>query len=369
MRYCKRCVMPDTRPYIQFDNNGVCYPCRASEYLRTVDWKKRWEELEKLADQYRGMNGNYYDCMITASGGKDSYYQTYIMKEKLGMNPLLVSVDNFSWTDTGRHNIDNLRDTFSVDLHTISLNPVVCRELFRQAFFKIGSPTWYFDKAIYAYPLMLAKRLGIPFIVYGEDTSFLYGGPDPRETPSALKQLENDVVKPVPWEEWHVHPKMVNPGMLNMNDMKTIHPVFLSYYLPWSGYQNMLFAQSRGFRTLDDTGEWHREGFFEQYDQIDCMGYLVHPWMKFPKYGHARVTDVASLWIREGRLSREKAVQSVINDDWKLDGSALHDFLSFTGIKKKEFWSVVDHFANKEILEKRDGDWRLKPCIEELLQG
>ena len=86
--------MPDTRPGIKFDNKGVCYPCRHHEAKAKVDWDKRWQKLEKLADKYRGSNGNYYDCINTASAGKDSYYQTYIFKEKLGMNPLLISVDN-----------------------------------------------------------------------------------------------------------------------------------------------------------------------------------------------------------------------------------------------------------------------------------
>ncbi|MCK4731605.1 MAG: hypothetical protein KAT65_04020, partial [Methanophagales archaeon] len=65
--------MPDTRPGIKFDDEGVCYPCRAYERGETVDWDARGEELEKLADKYRGSNGNYYDCIITASGGKDSH--------------------------------------------------------------------------------------------------------------------------------------------------------------------------------------------------------------------------------------------------------------------------------------------------------
>ena len=79
MRYCKRCVMPDTRPGIIFDDKGVCFPCRHYEERKNVDWDERWKELERLADKYRGSNGDYYDCIIAASAGKDSYYQTYIL--------------------------------------------------------------------------------------------------------------------------------------------------------------------------------------------------------------------------------------------------------------------------------------------------
>ncbi|MCC8172049.1 MAG: hypothetical protein LIP00_09765 [Parabacteroides sp.] len=66
-----------------------------------MDYAARMDELKCLCDKYKGMNGpNGYDCMIAVSGGKDSHFQVYIMKEVMGMNPLLVSVeDNFPMTD------------------------------------------------------------------------------------------------------------------------------------------------------------------------------------------------------------------------------------------------------------------------------
>ncbi len=374
MRYCKKCVMSDSRPFMRFDNEGVCYPCRASEKLKQTDWKERWRKLEKLADQYRGSNGNYYDCIIAASAGKDSFYQTHIMKEKLGMNPLLISVNNTTWTETGKHNWKNMLEVFDVDAIQMNLSPRVCKNLFTQALEKLGSPTWYFDRAIYAYPLQMAVRLQIPLLVYGEDTNFLYGGPHTEESPSAMKQITNDVAKPVEWEFWldaHVSMKNVNPAIFPSETQiidNKINSIFLSYYLPWSGYQNMQYARSRGFKTLDDTAEWFRHGYIEQYDQIDTIGYLTHSWFKFPKLGHQRVTEVASLWIREGRISREEAVETVIAEDWKLDRKMLRDFLEGIEFDENSFWSIVDKFANRNILEKKYGNWRLKHKVENALK-
>jgi len=373
MRYCKKCVMPDTRPYIQFDNEGICYPCRAAEKIQNTDWKKRWNELEQLAEEYRGKNGDYYDCIIAASAGKDSLFQTHIMKEKLGMNPLLVSVNNTTWTETGRQNWDNFLHEFGVDAIQITLNPNVCKNLFRKALEKLGSPTWYFDRAIYAYPLQMAVKLNISLLVYGEDTNFLYGGPHPEESPSAMKQITNDVAKPVEWDFWlddELQMKDVNPAIFpTEEEIKKINlnSVFLSYFMPWSGYKNMEYARTRGFKTLSDTVEWKREGYIEQYDQIDTIGYLTHTWFKFPKMGHQRVTEVASLWIREGRMTREEAVERVIEEDWKLDERMLNDFLNGIDYEENQFWKIVDKFANTEILEKRFGNWRLKKQMENAL--
>lgn len=369
MRYCKKCVMPDTRPGIKFDEEGVCYPCKTWEKRKEVFWDKRWQELEELVDKYRGINGDYYDCIIAASGGKDSHYQAYIFKEKLSMNPILVSIYNYSWTETGRHNINNISERFGVDIHFLSLNRKVSRVLSRKAFEKKLIPNWYWDKAVYAYPLHIAIKLNIPLIIYGENINYEYGGGQTEETYSALNQINNDVVTPIDWNFWlndGVTMKDLNPAIYpTAEEIKKakLDPIYLSYFVPWDGYEHMEFARMNGFKTLEDTGEWKRDGFLENYDQIDTVGYCVHSWFKFIKFGHFRVTDIASLWIRAGRMTRKEAVKKVNEEDYKLDKKMLADFLAFTGYTEEEFWQVVDKFANKDIIEKRDGVWRLKePC-------
>ena len=57
MRYCTKCTMPDTRPGITFDEQGVCSACRHYESRKNVDWNARWKEFEALCDKYRGCNG------------------------------------------------------------------------------------------------------------------------------------------------------------------------------------------------------------------------------------------------------------------------------------------------------------------------
>jgi len=193
--------MPDTRPLLEFDSDGVCAACINFEKQKSTDWDKRWSDLEQLCEKYRGSNGKEYDCAIAVSGGKDSHFQTYIIKEKLKMNPLLISVGNLDWTETGRKNIDNISDAFGCDIVSIQPNIKLARKLFRKAFEKLGSPTWYVDSLIYAFPLKTCMNMGIKLLVYGEDVNYTYGGEHNKETPSALMQPYNDVVKPV-WDVW-----------------------------------------------------------------------------------------------------------------------------------------------------------------------
>jgi N-acetyl sugar amidotransferase len=360
--------MPDTRPGIKFSDEGVCYPCVNWERRKNIDWKARWKELEDLAEKYRGCNGDFYDCIITASAGKDSHYQTYVFKKKLSMNPLLVSIDNFSWTETGRSNLRNLSETFGVDIHLLSINRKVAKKLSRKGFDKELIPNWYWDKAVYAYPLRVAIAFNIPLIVYGENINFEYGGEQTDETYSALEQINNDVVKDIDWDFWlddEISMKDLNPAVYPTKEeieKAKLEIVYLSYFAPWDGYKNFQLAQKYGFQTLDN--EWKRETCVDNYEQIDTIGYYTHSWFKFIKFGHQHgYTDICSQLVRGGHMTREEAVKLVNENDWKLDRKMLDDFLEFLEITEDYFWEVVDKYANKEILEKRDNVWRLKKPV------
>lgn len=146
MKFCCKCVMPETRPGILFDSEGVCQACRAEEQKEKTDWNARFKELEKICNYYRN-NGKTYDCLIAMSGGKDSHYQTYVMKELMKMNPLLVTVeDNFPMTDAGIHNLKNISEEFGCDIISLKPNIKVQKNIMRKTFEKYGKPTWYIDR-------------------------------------------------------------------------------------------------------------------------------------------------------------------------------------------------------------------------------
>ena len=201
MKYCKKCLMTDTRPGIVFYEDGVCSPCKNYEKQKRTDWDQRKKELEILCDKYRGKYGKGYDCAIAVSGGKDSHFQVYYMKEVMGMNPVLLTIRNIEWTETGRKNLVNLSDAFSCDVISATPNVSLARRMAIKAFEKIGSPTWYVDSLIYAFPYRMTMQLGLHLLVYGEDINYVYGGKYDEETPSAMLQPLNDVVKPL-WDEW-----------------------------------------------------------------------------------------------------------------------------------------------------------------------
>ncbi len=123
MKFCNKCTMPNTRPGIYFDEEGVCQACRAEEQKNYTDWDSRHQELEELCAKYRSTNETEYDCIIAVSGGKDSHFQVHFFKEVMNMNPLLVSVeDNFEMTKAGEHNLKNISERFGCHLVTLKPN-------------------------------------------------------------------------------------------------------------------------------------------------------------------------------------------------------------------------------------------------------
>jgi N-acetyl sugar amidotransferase len=368
MRYCKKCVMPDTRPGIKFNEEGVCSACQSFESRKKVDWQKRYKELEELCDKYRGINNDLFDCAIAVSGGKDSHYQVYLMKEVMKMHPILFSVeDNFEMTEAGKHNLKNISEEFGCPIVSLKPDIKAQKRLMRYTFEKYGKPTWFVDRLIYTFPMHMAIKFNTPLLVYGENVSYEYGGADYEETYSARNQLSNGVASDIDVNELlmidgideHVLGLTKAPSS---KELEWLDPMYVSYFIPWNSYFNYQFAKKRGFRDL--THEWERTHHIENFDQIDSVAYLVHSWLKYPKFGHASATDYASRFLRYGLISREEAVALVKKHDYALDPRCVKDFIGFAGYTETEFWEIVDQLYNKDIFEKdMHGVWNLKTPV------
>ena len=174
IRYCRRCVMPDTKPDLLFDDEGVCSACRTSS-TATSRLGSAPSELDTILERYRSDDGSNYDCVVPVSGGKDSTYQVIRMLE-LGMNPLCVTATTDKLSDIGRRNIENLKQ-LGVDYIEVSTNPVVRRRINRLALTQVGDISWPEHVTIFTIPVRVAVQLNVPLIVWGENSQNEYGGP------------------------------------------------------------------------------------------------------------------------------------------------------------------------------------------------
>ena len=365
MKHCTICVMPDTRPGITFNEKGVCAACQAYANRSKVDYAARFEELKQLCDKYRGCNGeDGYDCMIAVSGGKDSHFQVYMFKEVLKMNPLLVSVeDNFKMTEAGKHNLKNISETFGCDLISMKPNLKVQKLMMKYTFEKFGKPTYFVDRYIYTYPLHMAVKFNLKLLIYGENVAYEYGGEGAIDTYSAKDQIKNGVAAGLEVEDVLVNG--ITKKDLNFfsppqaEDLDKLEPIYLSYFVEWNSFTNYELAKRKGFHDL--THEWDRTHHVENFDQIDTPAYLVHSWMKYPKFGHASATDYTARMVRYGILTREEALALVKKHDHDLDPRSVREFCEFMNYTEPEFWQIVDTLYNKDLFEKDVyGAWKLK---------
>ena len=371
MRYCTKCVMPNTRPGITFDEKGVCAACQSYERRKNIDWDARWKEFEAICNKYRGMNGDGYDCAIAVSGGKDSHYQVHLMKNVMHMNPILFSVeDNFPMTEAGKHNLRNISEEFGCNIISLKPNRQAQKKLMRYMFEKYGKPTWFLDRLIYTYPLLMATKFNTPLLVYGENVSYEYGGSDYKETYSAKEQLHNGVATGIDEEELIQNAgvkveDLVMTRAPKQEDLDKLDPIYISYFVKWNSFYNYELAKKHGFHDLSH--EWDRMHHVENFDQIDSRAYLVHSWMKYPKFGHASATDYAARMVRYGLIDRDTAVDLVNERDGKLDPLSVRDFCEFCGYTETEFWRIIDSKYNEELFDKNDlGKWVLREPLQKL---
>ena len=160
--YCKRCLFPETKPDLYFDDEGICDACRSAERKHgvedAIDWHSREVSFKDIISEARNKSRDWYDCIIPVSGGKDSTWQVYAMKKIHGMNPLAITFDQFDQTKTGYHNLEVLRE-IGVDHVHFTLNPGVVRTLVRKGFEIVGDHYWVNHVGIYTVPFHFAAKL------------------------------------------------------------------------------------------------------------------------------------------------------------------------------------------------------------------
>ena len=302
---CERCFMPNTRPKTLF-KNGVCQACLNFDKRANVDWDKRLDELKIICDSHRSKDSSW-DCMIPVSGGKDSHAMVYWIKKVMGMNPILVTVgDPFTKTKAGLKNARNLGKSFNCDHIFANVSEDLLKRLIRNCFEEFLDPLRFVEQILNVIPFKIAMKFGIRLNFKGEDSAFIYGG-STAENKSALKKLFHNIndFNINFWLKRGAKNEELNsilPPTKEELDRWNPEAYFLSYFVPWSSISNLKIARRYGF--VDLSHEWKREGCIEDFEQIDSMGYLVHIWLKYPKFGFQRTSDIAARRIREGALSK-----------------------------------------------------------------
>lgn len=173
---CVNCIMDTSDPNIIFDERGRCDYC--NNFSSTI--QPRWHidqrcktSLRLLADKIRQEGkGKDFDCIIGLSGGLDSSYVTYVVKEKMGLRPLLFHVDAGWNTDQALGNIEKLVDGLGLELFTEVINWEEMKDL-QVAFLRAGIPDQDLpqDAAFFSALYKFARQYGVKHVLTGSNFS------------------------------------------------------------------------------------------------------------------------------------------------------------------------------------------------------
>ena len=368
MKWCRNCVLPDSRPNLVIGPDGVCNACRSHGTKHEIDWAAREKMFRQVVERARSRAAGY-DCLIPVSGGKDSTWQVVKCLE-YGLTLLAVTWKTPGRTAIGQRNLDNLV-ALGVDHVDYQVNPRVEARFMVRAFERFGSTAIPMHMALFNIPLSLAVRFGIPLVVWGENSAFEYGAVDDALTGFTLdaEWLKSyGVMHGTTAEDWLSQgfsrkelSAYFGPDASALQALG-LRAVFLGYYFPWDPQTSLSVAAAHGFKF--DAGA-ARTGYYD-YADIDDDFISLHHWMKWYKFGFTRLFDNLSLEIRNGRMTRARALEIIREEGDTTPHADIDRFCAFAGLSRERFFAIAETFRNPAVWQRRnDGTWHIPGFIVE----
>jgi len=366
MRYCRRCVYPEVAVNLILDDEGVCSACRVAEEFSELTpefWARREEKFREILEGARSRACGHYHCIIPVSGGKDSYWQTHLVKTVYGLNPLLVTYYGNNYLPEGQGNLDRMRDVLGVDHIVYGPSVRTLRILNRLCFEKMGDMNWHAHCGIKVVPMILAVRFQIPLVVWGETTWSIAGmfSPDDYVEYNKRTVLEHDL-RGYAWRD------MLDPGGgLTEEDLLWarmpsdeevdrvgVRGIYVGNFFPWDPNRHAALMQKLyGF-------EFSRQPFDRTYRRMSNLDDMhengIHDYLKYIKFGYGRATDHASKDIRSGDMNREEGIEMVRRYDHVIPND-LARWLEYVGMTEDEFDRIADQFRDRRVWRREHGRW------------
>jgi N-acetyl sugar amidotransferase len=356
MKYCRRCLNMSTRPNTIFSSEGLCPACNQYVPSGGIDWSERESQLGEIKEFGRRNSSSGYDCIVGVSGGKDSTLQALFVRDNLGMNPLLVSL-NYppnQISDLGARNISNLID-LGFDCISIGCSPIIWQNLMKTGFYEFGNWAKSTEMALFSSVPRLAISYQIPLIWWGENAAVMLGdmkmaGKNASDG-NRLKYSNTLNGGDIDWMYGlgYKGNQLIQYQYPSDTDMAraNLRIVFLAHF--WKDFTpfingNMAALRGIHIRTPDPQNAdfWGTSMLDEDFMTLNMM-------IKWLKFGFGKASDNINEEIRAGRISRDEGIKVVEQFDGKCPPHVIEAFCNYIEISIEEFWIVVDRFVNKEL--------------------
>lgn len=333
---CKRCVMDTTDPDIKFDDEGICNHCKKAEYLLGLKESptQREKSLQRMVKKIKkDGSGKKYDCIIGVSGGVDSSFVVYKLKE-LGIRPLAVHFDNGWNSESGVRNISKIVEKLDIDLYTYVMDWEEFRDL-QLSFLRASTPDSEIptDHAIFALLYETALKQNVKYIITGSNLvteaihvkAWSCGHDDWKYIQTIQKLFGKKKLDSFPhftiFEKYLIYPHI-----------KGIKIISLLEYIDYN--------KQEAKKILMDNFEWEDYGgkHYESIYTRFLQGYILPN-----KFGFDKRKGHLSNLIISGQITRDEALNELGKDPY--EGINLQEDLNYLlnkfNITEEEFDSIM----------------------------
>ncbi|WP_137153238.1 N-acetyl sugar amidotransferase [Devosia sp. FKR38] len=361
---CRRCLYRSSHPLgLVIDEDGICSGCRIHEEKDRLDWDARWRKLEALVEPYRNLSGANYDCIVPVTGANDSYFIVHLVKERLGLNPLLVTYNKYFNTPLGIRNLANLRIRFNCDILVQNVNPVSVKAITRTTLRQFGSMYWPALAGQTVFPVQTAVRYKVPLIIWGAHQGLEQVGMFSHEHEVEMTRryrVDHDLMAREADDLLSIFDTLKGDDVVQYRypgdaDLAAggVRGIYLGNYVRWDPKaQHEQMIETHGYQSaaFDRT--------FDCYDHVDCYNFMdIHDILKLYKHGYSKVTDHASREIRHGRLTREQGI-ALVRKHEQAPLRHTDKFCEWLGVDARGLQFIMNEHRNPLYwTEERPGQW------------
>lgn len=320
LRRCKSCIMPETMPFIDFDNQGICQYCRHYKKIEV----RGDESLHKSLEPFKNSSGRP-DCLVTFSGGRDSSYGLHYLKNVLNMNPVAYSYDWGMITDLGRRNQARMCGKLGVEHILVSADIKKKRDYIRKnvlAWLKkpsLGTVPLFMagDKQFFYHANKLQKQMGIKLAVVClnplERTDFKSGFCGIRPTLGQDGHFyRHSWLNEIKLGAFYLKEYLRNPAYFNSSIWDTLGAFASYYFIPHD--QFLLFEYLRWDEktintTLQSLYNWEMAPDSTSTWRIGDGTAAFYNYIYYLVAGFTENDSFRSNQVREGIITREEALQ------------------------------------------------------------
>lgn len=310
MRYCEKCGLPENYPGIRFNEQGICNFCEFYEENREKienkeDRERMFLEQVELAKAKAKENNAPYDCVVGLSGGKDSTYIVYQMKQTYGLRVLAVTFQNDFHTEYGRNNIENALQKLNVDHITVHMQEDELRKMYRMSLKFMKNICGVCFHYLHYYCHQVAGKFGIPLIVNGRtkgqilQTACSPRGIEPFELSHNLRQFEYQMFG-------KLSEKLAERKRVDY--LEDVEVTSLSYF----AYHDVTEEETMAF--LEKAIGWVRPK--SKVPHADCWAHQIAENLSLVKRGYPIRTGELAVLVRSGELTKEEA-SAMLEEDRK----------------------------------------------------